>query len=260
MLPKIQTIKGAVKLSEQFAHRSTMPLQEKKLNMWLKIGAILLVVALAVGWFQINQAGTQTFAFGGYWGTVRATSTGFRVSTIVQQILSLTSASLPSILGAIINLGLMVLGLIALFSIWRLREKIFKFASFALLTFFVASFVLAYLQGATLSNWFLVTASTFYVKVGDFLMGLTILIFLLKSFNTQEETMLAAPAKPIPVITSTQVSRVVRCHVCPLREVCREANVEADFRLERPLKAKSGKDYYAEMLRVTMNCPLKKNL
>ena len=128
------------------------------------------------------------------------------------------------------------------------------------MVFFVASLALAFLQGVTLSNWFLVTASTFYVKVGDFVMGLTILIFLLKSFKAQEETMLAAPAKPIPVITATQASRVVRCHVCPLREVCREANAEASFKLERPLKAKYGEDYYAEMLRVTMNCPLKKNL
>lgn len=247
-------------MSAKFARGSTMPLQEKKVNMWLKVGAVLLVVALAVSWFQINQSGTQTFAFGGYWGTVRTTSTGLRVSTIIQQLLSLTSASLTSILGTIVNLGLMVLGLIALFSIWRLRERIFKFTSIALLVFFVASLALAFLQGVTLSNWFLVTASTFYVKVGDFVMGLTILIFLLKSFKAQEETMLAAPAKPIPVITVTQASRVVRCHVCPLREVCREANAEASFKLERPLKAKSGKDYYAEMLRVTMNCPLKKNL
>jgi len=247
-------------LSGQFARGSTMPLQETKLNIWLKVGAVLLVVALAVGWFQINQVGTQTFALGGYWGTVRTTSTGLRVSTIVQQLLSLTSASLTSILGTIINLGLMVLGLTALFSIWRLRERIFKLTSIALLVFFVASLVLAYLQGATLSNWFLVTASTFYVKVGDFVMGVTILIFLLKSFEAQEETMLAAPSKPTPVITGTQVSRVVRCHVCPLREVCREANAEASFRLERPLKLKSEEDYYAEMLRVTMNCPLKKNL
>jgi hypothetical protein len=228
--------------------------------MWLKIGAILLVIALAVGWFQINQTGTQTFAFGGYWGTVRTTSTGLRVSTIIQQLLGLTSASFVSILGIIVNLGLIVLGLITLFSIWGLNERIFKFTSITLLIFFVASLVLAYLQGATLSNWFLVTASTFYVKVGDFVMGLTILIFFLESFKTQEETMLTAPAKPVPVKTGTQVSRVVRCHVCPLREVCREANAEASFKLERPLKAKSGRDYYAEMLRVTMNCPLKKNL
>jgi hypothetical protein len=247
-------------LSEQFTRRSTMPLQEKKINMWLKVGAVLLVVALAVSWFQFNQSGTQTFAIGGYWGTVRTSSTGLRVSTIVQQILNLTSASLTTILGTIINLGLMVLGLIALFSIWRVRERIFKFASIALLIFFIASLVLAFLQGVTLSNWFLVTASTFYVKVGDFVMGLTIIIFLLESFIAQEETMLAAPAKSIPVITGTKASRVVRCHVCPLREVCREANAEASFKLERPLKAKYGKDYYAEMLRVTMNCPLKKNL
>ena len=247
-------------MSGQYARGSAVPLQETKLNIWLKVGAVLLVAALAVGWFQINQVGTQTFALGGYWGTVRTTSTGLRVSTIVQQLLSLTSASLTTILETIINLGLIVLGLIALISILMLRERIFKLTSMALLVFFVASLVLAFLQGATLSSWFLVTASTFYVKVGDFVMGVTILIFLLKSFEAQEETMLAAPSKPTPVITGTQASRVVRCHVCPLREVCREANAEASYNLERPLKLKSGEDYYAEMLRVTMNCPLKKNL
>jgi hypothetical protein len=259
MLSKIQTAKGAEQLSKQY-NDSSAPLQETRLNLWLKVGAVLLVVALVVGWFQVNQVGTQTFALGGYWGTVRVTSTGFRVSTIVQQLLSLTSASTTSILGTIINLGLIILGFVALLSILLVRKRAFKLASYVLLVLFVASVVLVLLQGATLSSWFLVTTSTFYVKLGDFVMGATIIIFLLASFEAKEETVTTEAAKPTSISTGTQVMRVVRCHACPMGGVCREANVEASYRLESPLKARSGEDYYAEMLRVTMNCPLKKNL
>ena len=251
--------KGAGELSKQF-NGSSAPLQDTKLNLWLKVGAVLLVVALVVSWFQVNQVGTQTFALGGYWGTVRMTSTGLRVSTIVQQLLSIASASMTSILGTIINLGLIVLGFVALLSILMLRQRTFRLASYVLLVFFVASVVLALLQGATLSSWLLVTASTFFVKVGDFIMGATIIIFLLASFEAQEETMPAEAAKPTLIAAGTQAQRVVRCHVCPMRGVCREANAEASYKLESPLRARSGEDYYAEMLRVTMNCPLKKNL
>ena len=231
-----------------------------KISNRLKVGIVLLVVSLAVGWFSLNQSGYPIYAFGGYWGTVRFTSTGIRVSTIIQQITSFTSASFISILGTLVNLSFIVLVLIALFTVWSLRKETLKYVSIALLVVFVASFLVAFLQGATISNWFTISTSSFYVKFGDLLMGLAILFFLLESFRPEEETMLVTPAKPTSIITSAQVSRVVRCHVCPLRNVCREANVEASLRLERPLRAKFGEDPYAEMQRVTMNCPLKKNL
>jgi Ca2+/Na+ antiporter len=227
--------------------------------LWLKIGAVLLVVALAVSWFQVNQTGTQTFALGGYWGTVRTTSTGLRVSTVVQQMGS-ASSSITDVLGAVIDLGVVILGFVALLSMLMHRERAFKLTSMALLVFFVASVVLVFLQGATLSTWFIVTTTTFYVRFGDLVMGATIIIFLLASFKAQEETVPAEATKPTSVVASPQALRVVRCHACPMRGVCREANVEASYRLESPLKARSGEDYYAEMLRVTMNCPLKKNM
>jgi hypothetical protein len=93
------------------------------------------------------------------------------------------------------------------------------------------------------------------VALGDFVMGTTIIIFLLTSFEAKEETVQAKAVKPTFVSTGTQALRVVRCHSCPIRGICREANVKASYRLESPLKARSGEDYYAEMLRVTMNCP-----
>ncbi len=226
----------------------------------LKVGIVLLVVSLAVGWFSLNQSGYPIYAFGGYWGTVRFTSTGIRVSTIVQQITNLTSTSFISILGILVNLSFIILGLIALFSVFKFNERTLKYVSIALLFAFILSFLVAFLQGATISNWFIISTSSFYVKFGDLLMGFAILFFLLESFRPEEETMLTTPAKPTSIMTSAQVSRVVRCHVCPLRNICREANVEASFRLERPLRAKFREDPYAEMLRVTMNCPLKKNL
>ena len=231
-----------------------------KISNRLKVGIVLLVVSLAVGWFSLNQSGYPIYAFGGYWGTVRFTSTGIRVSTIIQQITSFTSASFISILGTLVNLSFIVLVLIALFTVWSLRKETLKYVSIALLVVFVANFLVAFSRGATISNWFTLTSSSFYVNFGDFLMGLAILFFLLESFRPEEETMLVTPAKPTSIVTSAQVSRVVRCHVCPLRNVCREANVEASLRLERPLKAKFREDPYAEMQRVTMNCPLKKNL
>jgi len=245
-------------LSKQFNGSST-PSQKTRLNLWLKVSAVLLIVALAVGWFQVNQTGTQTFALGGYWGTVRTTSTGLRVSTVVQQMSS-ASASMTDVLGAFIDLGLIILGFVALLSMLMHRERVFKLTSMALLVFFVASVVLVLLQGATLSTWFIVTATTFYVRFGDLAMGATLVIFLLASFEAKEETVLAEAAKSTSVVTSPQALRVVRCHACPMRGICREANVEASYRLESPLRARSGEDYYAEMLRVTMNCPLKKNL
>jgi hypothetical protein len=252
--------KGAFGLSQRSTRQSTAPMQERSMNIWLELGAILLVVSLAVGWFQLNQAGYLTFAFGGCWGTFKTMSTGLQVSTIAQQIPGLSSASWISRLKVLINLSYIALGFMALFSVWKLHRRTLKYVATALLVVFAANLATTYFQGATFSSWFAITPSILYVKSGDFLMGLAVLILLVESFKTKEEAMFIVPPKRTEIGASTQVSRVVRCHICPLRDVCREANVEASLKLEHPHGAGLGEDPYGEMLRVTMNCPLKKNI
>jgi hypothetical protein len=237
-----------------------VPTLERRINIWLKLGTVLLIVSLAVGWFQLGQDGYVTFAFGGCWGASTTTSTGLQVFTIVQQISGLSSASWISRLEVLINLSYIVLGLTALFSVWNPHKRTLKYVATALLVVFAANLVTTYFQGPTFSNWFAITPSTLYVRSGDFLMALAIPIFLVGSFRTEEEAMLIVPQRRTTMGASTQVSRVVRCHICPLRDVCREANVEASLRLEQSREARLGEDSYAEMLRVTMNCPLKKNM
>jgi hypothetical protein len=90
-----------------------MPAQKRRIKIWLKLGTILYVVSLAVGWFQLSQAGHLTFAFGGCWGAFGTTLTGLQVSTIVQQISNLSSASCISRLEVLINLSYIALGFIA---------------------------------------------------------------------------------------------------------------------------------------------------
>jgi hypothetical protein len=129
----------------------------------------------------------------------------------------------------------------------------------ALLITFAANLATAYFQGATSSNWFAMTPSILYFRSGDFPMGLAVPIFLLESFKAKEETMLIVLPKHVTIEASMQVSWVVRCYICPLRDICREANVEASLKLEHPHGARLEKDPYGEMSRVTMNCPLRKN-
>jgi hypothetical protein len=224
------------------------------------MGTVLLIISLAVGWFQLSQDGYLAFAFGGCWGASRTASTGLQVSTIVQQILGLSSASWISRFEVLIDLSYVALGFMVLFSVWNLHERTLKYVATALLVVFVANLAMTYFQGATFSNWFAITPSILYVRSGDFLMCLAVPIFLVESFTAKEEVMPIVPPRRMTIGVSTQVSRVVRCHICPLRDVCREANVEASLKLERSHGARLGEDPYAEMLRVTMNCPLKKNI
>ncbi|MBS7615263.1 hypothetical protein KEJ18_06005 [Candidatus Bathyarchaeota archaeon] len=244
-------------MSAPLIQQTTSTTQGKTLSNNLKVGAALLTFSLVVSWFQLNQTGTPTYGIGGYWGTIRYTAFGIGVSTIFHQIADALARSLVNVLGALLNLCFIILGLAALFSIIKYDAKTLKYVSTALLITYITSFVVTFIQEATISNWLKITTSTFYIKFGDLPMGLAIFFFLTESFMAQDETTVIQLKKPLPITSGT---RVVRCHICPLREVCKEANVIASLRLDYSPKAKFEENLYAEMQRVTMNCPLKKNI
>jgi len=244
-------------LSVPLIQQTTSTTKEKIVNNNLKVGAALLTFSLIVSWFQINQKETPRYDIGGYWGTIRYTPFGIGVSTIFHQIADASATSLVDILGLLLNLCIIILGLTALFNTIKHDVKTLKYMATALLITYITSFVISFIQGATINNWLKITTSSFYIRFGDFPMGLAIFFFLIESFTVQDETVMNQPKKLLPITSSM---RVVRCHICPLREVCKEANVKASLRLDYPLKAKFEENLYAEMQRVTMNCPLKKNI
>lgn len=247
----------ATKLSASLVQQTTSTAHEKTLSNNLKVGDALLVFSLIVSWFHITQTGTTIYSFGGYWGTIRYTPFGLGISTIFNQIADASATSPVDMLRVLLNLCFIILGFAALFSTIKCDAGTLKYVSTALLITYITSFMINFIQGATISNWFRITTSSFYIKFGDLPMGLAIFFFLAESFTTQSKAFLVQPKKSLPVTPS---ARVVRCHLCPLKEVCKEANVKASLKLDYTLKTKFDENLYAEMQRVTMNCPLKKNI
>jgi hypothetical protein len=224
----------------------------------LKLGIILLVVFLFAGQLLIRLDGTM-FSIGGWWGFLVSGQAGLQVYTIAQQLANIASSSWATVVAIFLSLCLAVLGILALYSILKADKKWLKYTSLLLLIAFVANLGLALSQGASFSSWFAITPELVYINFGDVLLASAIFAFLTESYGAQLKA-LFKPEMKKPYVAGAQVSRIVQCHVCPLREVCREGNVEISRKLERLHKAASHEAFYAEMLRVTMNCPLKKAL
>jgi len=236
------------------------PRMLKHVTTKLRGGVILLVISMLLGWFRIDQTGCLKIALGGLWGNMKASSSGLQASAITRSIVSL-HASLIEKANAVLSLGMMIFGLFALYGVWKTKLRTLKCSSFLLLLLLAANLALALRSGANVSHYLMWTPGTLFVNFGDILMALAAITLLLESsvaFKTSFSTT-RPPSSPLR-ITVPRTLRVVQCHICPLKEVCKEGNPEASYNLAHSNTANLEEDSYATMLKVTLNCPLKKNI
>ncbi|MCW4020639.1 MAG: hypothetical protein NWF14_05360 [Candidatus Bathyarchaeota archaeon] len=248
-------------MSETILEHAAIHSREPRTRIRLKLGIVLLAVSLSLGWVQFNLFSYPTFALGGRWGNIQETSSGLQVSTIINQFADFAAYPWSAQVKTVVNLAYMMFGIAALIGALKDGKNLLKCSSFLLLLTLIVELALVFAKGSFLSHWFEATTEFFYVNFGQVPLAAAVALFLSESSKiASRPEALVEPTDSYPPAIVSVFSKVVHCHTCPMREVCKEGDVEASYELKRLGRKSPEEAHYAVMQRITLNCPLKKSI